>query len=143
MMVTIEVAILEHFITGISLHVQVLLKYDLSLGDGTGLVGAQYIHRSEVLDGIEALDNDFLLRHVEGALGQVDRHDHGQHFGGQPNSYCHGKQKCFQPVVFAETIDQEDSRNHNGYKTNHEPGEFVYPLVEASQLALTYNTGCQ
>ena len=46
-------------------------------------VGAQDIHRPEVLDRIEALDDHPLARHRDGPLRQIDGHDHRQHFGCQ------------------------------------------------------------
>ena len=143
MVVAVQVAILQHLLAGIAVHVQVLFEHDLALGEGAGLVGAQHVHRPEVLDGVQAFDDHFLARHRQGALGQVDRHDHGQHLGGQPDGHGHGKQERFQPVVLAQSVDQEDRRNHHGDEADHQPGELVDALVEAGQLALPDDAGGQ
>jgi hypothetical protein len=56
---------------------------DLVLREGARLVGAQDVHCAEVLNCVEALDDDPLARHHEGALGEIDRHNHWQHFRRQ------------------------------------------------------------
>ena len=40
------------------------------------LVRAQDIHRAQVLDRIEPLDDDLLARHQHGAFGETDAYDH-------------------------------------------------------------------
>ena len=52
-----------------------------------GLVGAEHVHRAEVLDGVEPLDDDLLLRHRQRALGEADRDDHRQHFRRQADGH--------------------------------------------------------
>ena len=136
LVVAVQVAVMQHLLAGIAVRIQVLFEHDLALGDGAGLVGAQHVHRPEVLDGVQAFDDHLLARHREGALGQVDRHDHGQHLGGQPDGHRQGKQERFQPVVLAQAVDQEDRRNHHRDEADHQPGELVDALVEAGQLAL-------
>src|ERR1019366_6161087 len=143
MVEAVEVAILQDLVTGITVHVEMLFEDDLALGERAGLVGAQDIHRAEVLDGVEAFHDDFLAGHGQGALGQVDGHDHGQHLGGQPDGYGHGKQEGFHPVVLAQPVDEEHRRNHHGDEADHQPGELVDAQVEAGQLALPDDAGGQ
>jgi hypothetical protein len=134
--VAVQVAIVQHLHAGIAVHVQVLFEHDLALRKGAGLVGAQHVHRPEVLDGVQAFDDHFLARHREGAFGQVDGDDHGQHLGGQPDGHRHGEQEGFQPIVLAQPVDQKNRRNHHRDEADHQPGELVDALVEAGQLAL-------
>ncbi len=69
MVVAVQVAIVQHLLAEIAAHVHVLFEYDLALGEGTGLVGTQDIHRPEVLDGVQAFDDHFLTCHRQRALG--------------------------------------------------------------------------
>ena len=131
MVVAIQVAILENLFAGIAVRVQMLFKYDLALGKCAGLVGAQHVHRPKVLDRVQTFDDHFLARHRQGTFGKVDRHDHGQHLGGQSNGHRHRKQESFQPVVFAQSVDQEDRRNHHGNEIDHQPGKLVDAFIEA------------
>ncbi len=143
MVETVQVAVLQHLFAGIAVHVQMLFEHDPALRKGAGLVGAQHVHRPEVLNGVQTFDDHLLARHCQRALGQVDRHDHGQHLRGQPDSHRHGKQERLQPVVLGEAVDEEHRGNHHGDKVNHQPGELVDALVEAGQLALPDDTGGQ
>ena len=45
--------------------------------------------------------------------------------------------------MFAQSVDQEDRRNHHGNKTDHQPGESVDTFIEAGQLTLPDDTGSQ
>ena len=143
MVVAVQIAIVQHLLARIAVRVQVLFEHDLALGDGAGLVGAEHVHRSEVLDGVQAFDDHFLARHCQGALGQVDGHDHGQHLGGQPDCHRHGKQESLHPIVLGQPVDQKDGGHHHGNKTDHQPGELVDALVEAGELALSDDAGRQ
>src|ERR1700678_591763 len=49
--------------------------------EGAGLVRTEDIHRTEVLDRVEPLDDHFFARHQECTLGQAHADDHGEHFG--------------------------------------------------------------
>ena len=68
------------------------LEDDPILRQRAGLVGTQYIHGAEILNGIEAFDDNLGARHGGGALGQVDGYDHGQHFRRKSHGDRYGKQ---------------------------------------------------
>ena len=141
--VAVQVAVVKHLLAGVAVHIQVLFKHDLALGERAGLISAQHVHRAKVLDGVEAFDDDLLARHGQGALRQVDGHDHGQHLGGQPDRHGHRKQERVQPIMPKESVDEKHRRNHDGNEPNHQPGEFVDTKVKAGQLALTDDPGRQ
>ena len=111
---------------------------DLVLGQGAGLVGAQDIHRPEVLDRVEALDDHPLTRHRDGALGQIDGHDHRQHLGCQPDRDGERKHQRLQPVALGHSIDDKDARHHDRHEADHQPGKAGDALVEAGLRALPY-----
>src|SRR5215472_8557660 len=53
------------------MQIEMMHEDDFVLRKSAGLVGAQDIHRAEVLDRIEALDDDPLARHRDGALARL------------------------------------------------------------------------
>ena len=101
LVVAVHIPVMKHPFAGVVLHVQVLLKDNLAFRDRAGLVRAEHIHGTKILDGIQAFDNYLLFGHRNGAFGQVDRYDHRHHLGGQTNSDRQGEQEGFQPIVFA------------------------------------------
>ena len=56
------------------------LENDVVHRQRAGLVGAEHVHRAEVLNRVEPLDDDLLARHRHRAFGQADRDNHRQHF---------------------------------------------------------------
>ena len=97
--VAIEVGVRQHLGTFFAADIDVTGQCDFAVGQGAGFVGKQHIHGAKVLDGIEALDDDLLVRHGDGAFREVDRDDHRHHFGSEPNRNRRGKQKCFPPIM--------------------------------------------
>ena len=72
---------------------------DVIAGEGAGLVGAKHVHGAEVLDGIEAFDDDFFVGHGQRALGEADGDNHRQHFRGQTDGHRQGEEKGPGPVM--------------------------------------------
>ena len=68
-------------------------------------VGAEDIHRAETLDSVQVFDNRFLSRHLHGALCQIGRNNHWQHFGRKPYGYGNCKNKRIKPVALGKTVD--------------------------------------
>ena len=96
-----------------------------------GLVGAQHIHGAEVLDRVEALDDDLLPGHGQRALGQADRDDHRQHLRRQPHGDRQREEEGLLPIVFGQAIDEEDQRHHHRHEPDHQPSEPLDAAVEA------------
>ncbi|KAG1389954.1 hypothetical protein G6F58_013139 [Rhizopus delemar] len=103
---------------------------DLVLGEGAGLGGAQHVHRAQVLDGIQPLDDDFTARHAQCALGERGRDDHRQHLGGQPHRDGQREEQRFQPVALGEPVDQHDDRRHDQHEADQHPADAVDALLE-------------
>ena len=59
-------------------RIQRSIENDGTLGQGTGLVGAQNIHAAKVLDGFQAANDDAPPAHVPGARGQGHTDDRWQ-----------------------------------------------------------------
>ena len=98
--------------------VDMVLKDDVILGQGAGLVRAQHVHRAQVLDGIEALDHHFALGHGSSALGQVGADNHWQHFRGQADRHRQGKQEGVTPVALGKAVEEEHDRHHDQHKAD-------------------------
>ena len=94
-----EVGIQQHGVALVFEHVAMEFQDDVIAGERAGLVRAKDIHGAEVLDGIEAFDDDFFLGHGQRALGQADGDDHRQHFRRQTHRHRQGKQKRPGPIM--------------------------------------------
>ena len=121
--VAIEERQLQDPLVFLQRHIAVLFEDDAVHGQRAGLVGAQHVHRAEVLDRVEALDDHLLARHQHRALGQAHAHDHRKHLRREPNRDREREQKRFAPSVLAETVDQEHQRHHHRHELEHQPGE--------------------
>src|ERR1700678_2894095 len=99
----------------------------------SGFVSAQDVHRTEVLDRVEAFDNHFLARHEERALGQAYTHNHRKHFRRESYSYRQGEQERLAPIVLGKSIDEKDRRHHHAHEVKHQPGEVRYTLIESGR----------
>ena len=66
---TIQIGIFEDAVRVAAPDIKVALEDNTILRECAGLVRAQHVHRPEVLDRIEAFDDDLLLRHRHGAFG--------------------------------------------------------------------------
>jgi hypothetical protein len=78
-------SVLKHPLGFLPSDVQVPFQDYSVLRQGAGLVRAQSVHRTEILDRVKALDDHPLVRHCTRALGEIHRHDHRQHFGREAN----------------------------------------------------------
>src|ERR1035437_6050054 len=139
---TVQIGIFEDTVGILALEVEVALKDNAVLCERTGLIRAQYVHCSEVLDCVETFDNDLLLRHCHGALGQIDRHDHRQHFRGEPDRHGDREQQCLKPIALGKAIDHDHKRRHNHDKTDHKPSETGDAFVEAREHTLLGDRAC-
>ena len=132
--IAVDVAEFQHSVTGIAARVNILFQDDFALGDGAGLIGAEHIHRAKILDRIQALDDYLLFGHGYGPLREICRDNHRQHLGGHPHRDRDREEESLQPIVLAQTIDEDHRGNHNHHKAQHQPGELVDALVEAGNL---------
>ena len=111
-------------------NVDVVLQNDLVLGKRAGLVRAENIHRAEVLNGVEPLHDDLAPGHCNGALGEIRRNDHRQHFGGKSDGDGKAEQQRFHPVAFGQAVDDKDDRNHDEHEADEQPAHTVDAAIE-------------
>ncbi len=132
----VEVSHRQHVFIVFEHDVAVLFKDDAVHGQRAGLVGAKHVHGAEVLDRVQALDDDPLARHGHGAFGQADRHDHRQHFRGQPDRHRQSEFQGIHPAALRGPIDDEHQRHHHDHKPDHQPGELADAAVEGGRRVL-------
>ena len=107
--VAVEVGVFKNtFINVFATYVEAALQDDAVLRQRAGLVGAEHVHRAEVLDGVEPLDDDLLPGHGHRALGEAHRDDHRQHLRRQADGHRQREEKRLQPIVLGQAVDQEN-----------------------------------
>ncbi len=126
----VEVGHRQHALILLLHDVAVPFQNDVIHGQGAGLVGAENVHGSEVLDGVEPFDNDPPARHRDGAVRQAHGHDHRQHLRRQADRDGQGEEKGLPPVPFGQPIDDEHQRHHHEHEADHQPGELTDTAVE-------------
>ena len=113
LMEAVEPGKFQNLAVFVAVNVEMPFQDDLVLCQRAGLVGAENIHRAEVLDGIEPLHDGLTARHRDRALGEIGGHHHGQHFRRQSDRHGNGKQKGFKPIALVKTIDEKYNRRHH------------------------------
>src|SRR5208337_692138 len=127
----IEKCQFQYAVVVFQFDVAMLLQNNAIHRQRSGFVCAKHIHRTEVLDRVEPLDNHFLARHQKRALGQAYTHNHWKHLGRESYGYGQREQECLAPVVLGKSIDQEDRRHHHAHEVKHQPGEIRQALIES------------
>ena len=102
----------------------------LSLGKGAGLVRAEHVHAAQILDGRQALDDDLLLGHALGPVGQVDADDGRQELRSEPHRERHGEEEGVEHRPVQVHVDAEDDDHENQSDFAEEVAEATYPVLE-------------
>ena len=113
LIVAVEPGQRQHGLIFLTVRVDVVLKDDFILRQGAGFVGAQHVHRAQVLNRVKALNHDFTLRHGHRALGEVGADDHWQHFWRQAYGDGQSKQQGIPPFALHQAVNQEHHRHHH------------------------------
>ena len=115
-----------------AIGIDVLFQNNLVARQRTRFVGAKNIHRTEVLDGIQVLDNRFLLRHGQSTFRKVGGYNHRKHLGRESHGYRNGEDESLEPIPFRKPVDEEYERNHDQHKTDEQQAYFADSFVESS-----------
>ena len=127
---TVEERVAEHSVVLLAVDVQVVFEHDLVLGERAGFVGAEYVDRAEVLDGVQVLDDDLLLAHRERAAGERRRHDHREHLRRHADRDRYSEQQSLRPVALGEPVDEQHDRNHDEHEADEYPRDSPDALFE-------------
>ena len=110
--------------------VEMVEQGHLVLREGSGLVCAQNIYGTKILDGVQILDDGLFPGHADRALGKAGGHDHGQHFRGKPHRDGEREQGRFHPVALGKAVDEQHDGNHDQHETDQHPGDLVDALFK-------------
>ena len=139
--IAVEISVAQYPRIVLTVYVEVIFQHNFILCQRSGLVGAKNVYGTEVLDGIQVLDDGLLFAHGDRAFGKAGRHDHGEHLRGQTNGNGDAEQECFQPVAFRNAIDEEHQRNHDQHEADQHPGDGIDALGEAGLYRFSGNGG--
>ena len=130
LVIAVEVGHFQYVVRLLPPDIHMPGQKNLVLCQGPRFIGAQYIHRTKVLDGIQAFDDDFFTRQEDGSLGQRRGHNHWQHFRSQPHRNGKCEQQGFSPVALGEAVDKQHQRRHHKHEPDQQPADFVDPGLE-------------
>ena len=119
----------------VAVGVEVALEHDAVFGEGAGLVAAQDVHRAEVLDRRQLLDDNLAAGEVLGALRQARGHDDGKHLRRDAHGHARGEQQRIDDVALGGGVDGKDRRRHNEHEAHEQHGDARDAAVKRALLA--------
>ena len=125
----------QHACVLVAVGVEVALEHDAVFGEGAGLVAAQDVHRAEVLDRRQLLDDNLATGEVLGALRQARGHDDGKHLRRDAHGHACGEQQRVDDVALGGGVDGKDGRRHNEHKAYEQHGDARDAAVKRTLLA--------
>ncbi len=75
---------MQYMLAGLTRNIRMILQHNFILRQCAGFIGAQNIHRAEVLNRIKVLHDNFLFRELHRPAREGGGDDHRQHFRGEP-----------------------------------------------------------
>ena len=129
--VTVQIRVTEHARILFTQNVEVTLKHNLVCGDGTGFVGAQDVHGTQVLDCGRILNNNVLLGHLRSTARKASGHNNRQHLRGNANGNRDAEEQRVKPVTFEESVCKEHDGAHNQHKRDKYLRDGLETLVKA------------
>ena len=105
-----------------------IVESDDPLGQRAGLVGAEYVHAAEVLDRVQAADDDALPGHRAGAGGQRHADDGGQQLRRQADRERDRKQQRLDHRPAEKLVHRQHEQNDD----DHHPDQEVAELPDAA-----------
>ena len=125
----------QHARVLVAIGVEVALEHDAVFGEGAGLVAAQDVHRSEVLNRRQLLDDNLATGEVLGALRQARGHDDGKHLRRDAHGHARGEQQRVDDVALGGGVDGKDGRRHNEHQAHQQHGDARDAAVKRALFA--------
>ena len=125
----------QHACVFVAVGVEVALEHDAVFGEGAGLVAAQDVHRAQVLDCWQLLDDNLATGEVLGALRQARGHDDGKHLRRDAHGHARGEQQRIDDVALGGGVDGKDGRRHNEHEAYEQHGDARDAAVKRALLA--------
>jgi len=130
----VEVSEPQHLLRRLPGRVQRAVQPDDPLGEGAGLVGAQHVHATEILDGRQAAHDDARVGHALAAARQVDVDDRGQELGRQP----HGQRQRKEQGIHHRLVEEDVGGKHHQHQHERHLAE---QIAQAADAALELGLG--
>ena len=137
----IHPGIVENQVGALSVTSQILLQDNIVLGQCSGLIRTEYIHRPQILNRRHIFHNRLLLRQELRPFCQRSVHNHRKHAGRNANRHGNSKEKCFQPVFLDQAINQKDKNHHQNHVSNQNPGNLCKAPIKIGTLLLLMDAG--
>ena len=125
----------QHACVLVAVGVEIALEHDAVLGEGAGLVAAQHVHRAQVLDRGQLLDDNLATGEVLGALRQARGHDDRQHLRRDAHGHARGEQQRVDDVALGGGVDGKDGRCHGEHQAHQEHRDARDAAVKRAFLA--------
>ena len=125
----------QHARVLVAIGVEVALEHDAVFGEGAGLVAAQDVHRAEVLNRRQLLDDNLATGEVLGALRQACGHDDGKHLRRDAHAHARGEQQRVDDVALGGGVDGKDGRRHNEHEAYEQHGDARDAAVKRALFA--------
>ena len=125
----------QHARVLVAIGVEVALEYDAVFGEGAGLVAAQDVHGTQVLDRRQLLDDNLATGEVLGALRQARGHDDGKHLRRDAHGHARGEQQRVDDVALGGGVGGKDGRRHNEHEAYEQHGDARNAAVKRALLA--------
>ena len=87
LVVAVEPGGMQYPLADLAGDVGMVLQHNLILGQGAGFISAEDVHRAEILNGVEVLHDDLLLRQLHRPARQRRSDDHRQHLRRQADRH--------------------------------------------------------
>ena len=139
MEIAVEVSVTQYPLAFViaAICIDIFFQNNLVACQRTRFVGAENIHRTEVLDGIQILDNRFLLRHGQSTFREIGSYNHRKHFGRESHGYRNGEDKSLEPIPLRKPVDEEDEWNHDQHKANEQQTYFTDSSVKSGSSTVS------
>ena len=120
----------QHALARASVRVEGAVEPDDALGERAGLVGAEHVHAAEVLDRVQAPDDDLLAGHALGAAGERDADDRGQEFRGEADGEGEREEEGLGGRPVEPDVHGEDGRDEGERDADQHRAEEPQPALE-------------
>ena len=132
LVIAVEKGVAQHPHVLPAVYIQMIFQHNLVSGQRSGLVRAENICRSQILNRIQIFYDYLFLRHGHRSPGQAGGHDHGKHLRRQAHGYRDGKQRRIHPVAVGKTVQEQHHRHHDQHEADQHPGNGIDAFFKGS-----------
>ncbi len=123
-------------IAGLVLGIDMRRQRDPCFGERAGLVHAERVHRPEIVNRRQPLDDDLSLRHAQGAAGKRHRHHHRQQLRRQADGERDREQEGLHGVTLGDQMRHQHEQREKQRQAQDQQAELPDPCSSAVGGAL-------